>query len=128
MSDTKHNRNVLNNLLLGDVGGLCHPLHPAIVHFPLAFFMLAFSIDSLGLVYPKTVQNYLPPPLSVVSLFESGRWMHILGIATSLPAVVTGAAEFFSMNAKSRAITTVYLHMAANTIVCTPHSHRNQGV
>jgi uncharacterized membrane protein len=76
-----------------------HPIHPVTVHFPLTLFTLA---NVLNLVYGMVL--YFPdnPFLShdqqnLGTLSILGYAANVLGIITSIPAVVTGGAEFYAM-------------------------------
>jgi hypothetical protein len=76
-----------------------HPIHPATVHFPLAFLTLT---NVLNLVYGSVL--YLPSnPFftrddhNLSSLSILGYATNLLGIVTSIPAIVTGGAELYAM-------------------------------
>jgi uncharacterized membrane protein len=76
-----------------------HPVHPATVHFPLAFLALA---NILNLLYGSTL--YLPTSLPFTNDKENlgtlailGYLSNVLGIITSIPAVLTGSAELYAM-------------------------------
>jgi hypothetical protein len=76
-----------------------HPIHPATVHFPLAFLTLA---NILNLLYGSVL--YLPnnPFFSVDrenlgTLSILGYASNVLGIITSIPALLTGGAELYAM-------------------------------
>lgn len=76
-----------------------HPIHPATVHFPLAFLTLA---NVLNLVYGSVL--YLPSnPFftrddhNLSSLSILGYATNLLGIVTSIPAILTGGAELYAM-------------------------------
>ena len=76
-----------------------HPIHPATVHFPLAFLTLA---NILNLIYGAVL--YLPSNPFFVndehnlsSLSVLGYASNVLGIITSIPAVLTGGAELYAM-------------------------------
>jgi len=84
---------------LGKFGSNSHPIHPATVHFPIAFLTLA---NVLNLVYGSVL--YLPAnpffyrtsdTLSALSIL--GYAVNVLGIITSIPAVLTGGAELYAM-------------------------------
>ncbi|PMD28669.1 hypothetical protein NA56DRAFT_640260 [Hyaloscypha hepaticicola] len=84
---------------LGKFGENSHPIHPATVHFPLAFLTLA---NVLNLIYGSVL--YLPSnPFftrddhNLSSLSILGYATNLLGIVTSIPAIVTGAAELYAM-------------------------------
>ncbi|WRT64421.1 uncharacterized protein IL334_001353 [Kwoniella shivajii] len=72
-----------------------HPIHPATVHWPIAFLTAAFSISSLDLVpsslYPSSI---LPAPstLSVLGFYAAGA-----GVLTAVPAIITGVGEAYEL-------------------------------
>jgi uncharacterized membrane protein len=76
-----------------------HPVHPATVHFPVAFLALA---NILNLLYGATL--YLPTSLpftadkeNLATLAILAYSSNVLGIVTSIPALVTGFAELYAM-------------------------------
>lgn len=79
-----------------------HPLHPATVHFPIAFLTVSYALDvAYGLsTFPQTA-NYarqvydLAPHLGDIARFSFGTTT--LGFATAIPAVVTGVVELYGM-------------------------------
>ncbi|KAE8441597.1 hypothetical protein EG329_004646 [Mollisiaceae sp. DMI_Dod_QoI] len=84
---------------LGKFANNSHPIHPATVHFPLAFLTLA---NVLSLLYGSVL--YLPnnPILtrdqsspSALSILAYAT--NLLGIITSVPAILTGGAELYAM-------------------------------
>ncbi|KAF2158167.1 hypothetical protein K461DRAFT_310114 [Myriangium duriaei CBS 260.36] len=69
------------------------PYHPATVHWPIAFLTLAYALDFLAPLHsslPANIQLYLPPP---VELARISYYALSLGLLTSLPAILTGAAN-----------------------------------
>ncbi|WWC58884.1 uncharacterized protein I303_101429 [Kwoniella dejecticola CBS 10117] len=72
-----------------------HPIHPATVHWPIAFLTLSFGITSLDLLplslYPTSV---LPPraTLGTLALYSAGA-----GVVSALPAIITGAGEAYEL-------------------------------
>ena len=79
-----------------------HPLHPATVHFPIAFLTAGYFLDAVyGLTtYPATagilskVYDF-KPVLGEVSRLSY--LANIVGLITAAPAVVTGGAELLGM-------------------------------
>ncbi|KAL3427008.1 hypothetical protein PVAG01_00517 [Phlyctema vagabunda] len=74
-----------------------HPVHPSTVHFPIAFLGLA---NVLNLVYGSSA--YLSVPLTgdernLSALALVGYATNILGIVSSVPALLTGFAELYAM-------------------------------
>ncbi|WWC66123.1 uncharacterized protein I206_100023 [Kwoniella pini CBS 10737] len=89
-----------SQLLQGQVPGheelsAGHPIHPATVHWPIAFLTLTFGITSLDLVplslYPKSI---LPPraTLNTLAYYSAG-----LGVISALPAIITGLGEAYEL-------------------------------
>jgi len=84
---------------LGKFGSNSHPVHPATIHFPLAFLALA---NILNVLYGVTA--YLPTNLPFTADKENlgtlailGYFSNILGMLTSIPALLTGFAELYAM-------------------------------
>jgi uncharacterized membrane protein len=84
------------SLLTGNFAGNSHPLHPATVHFPIAFLSLGYGLDVLqgaiiGGYIPSSFQAML---LEHLSDFAFGSYaLNLIGIVTALPAIVTGVME-----------------------------------
>lgn len=69
------------------------PIHPAIVHFPIAFLSLAYFLDILNSVSPRLpsyITSNLPPP---TDLSRGAYYLLSIGLLTAIPAVTTGVAE-----------------------------------
>jgi uncharacterized membrane protein len=62
-----------------------HPLHPALVHFPLALWFAAVLWDGLGL--------WNRNPL----WWQLSYWCLALGLAVSLLAILTGLIDYFGL-------------------------------
>jgi nitrite reductase/ring-hydroxylating ferredoxin subunit/uncharacterized membrane protein len=60
-----------------------HPIHPALIPFPLAFLVGAFLFDAAGLL------------LDTATLWYTGGYLAIAGIAGALVAAVPGAIDYF---------------------------------
>ncbi|KAK6518978.1 hypothetical protein TWF281_003669 [Arthrobotrys megalospora] len=78
-----------------------HPVHPAIVHFPIAFLTFSHTIDILH--YLTT--NFSLPILSTLTpffpqLLSTSRLLHTLGIFSAIPAILTGIAQAAAQAAK----------------------------
>ena len=75
------------------------PVHPATVHFPIAFLSLGYGLDilhSLGGNLPNAIANALPP---ANDLSRAAYYLLSLGLITSIPAVMSGgqqAVQLFS--------------------------------
>ncbi|KAK5165927.1 uncharacterized protein LTR77_008851 [Saxophila tyrrhenica] len=76
------------------------PIHPAAVHFPIAFLALAFGLDILHTLsgsLPSTITKSLPPP---TDLTRASYHLLSLGLITAVPALVTGVREAVVLIAK----------------------------
>ncbi|KAK6347568.1 hypothetical protein TWF718_005406 [Orbilia javanica] len=78
-----------------------HPVHPALVHFPIAFLTFSHAIDILH--YLTT--NFSIPFLSILTplfpqLLSTSRLLHTLGIFSAIPAILTGIAQASAQAAK----------------------------
>jgi uncharacterized membrane protein len=77
------------------------PLHPATVHFPIAFLTLSYTLDILHFstttLLPKTnsLSLSLSPHLSTLAL--SSHYLLILGLLTGLISAATGGAQLTKM-------------------------------
>lgn len=79
---------------------LKHPLHPALVHFPLAAWVFAAACDAAGW---WTGQAH----------WWRAAWALILtGVAMALPAMAAGMLELKKLEGKTQATGTVYRHIA----------------
>ena len=69
------------------------PIHPAAVHFPIAFLALSFGLDivhQLSPQLPKSVTSNLPPS---TDLTRASYYLLSLGLIMAVPALVTGIRE-----------------------------------
>lgn len=75
-----------------------HPVHPALVHFPIAFLSLTYGLDTLhGLATPLSMPIFRDLKPYLVDISRASHYANILGILTTLPAIVTGSAELIGM-------------------------------
>jgi len=93
---------------LGKFGSNSHPVHPATVHFPLAFFTAA---NFLNIVYAATL--YVPALVpfnndqaNIGAITILGYFINVAGIITSIPSLLTGFAELYAMIKKRGLYTT----------------------
>lgn len=76
------------------------PVHPAVVHFPIAFLFTAYTLDILHTYrtsLPAFAQNALLGPNDIT---RSSYYLLSLGLLTAIPAVVTGGRELVMMISK----------------------------
>lgn len=59
-----------------------HPIHPALIPFPLAFLIGAFGFNTAGIVFDD------------VALHHTGAWLTVAGIAGALLAAVPGFIDY----------------------------------
>jgi len=79
-----------------------HPIHPATVHFPIAFLSLAYALDILyGLsTHPsssKLVASIYDTAPFLGDIARFSYYLSILGIVTGIPAILTGGAQLMEM-------------------------------
>ena len=79
-----------------------HPLHPALVHFPVGLWLPAVLWDLVGCWKS-------PDPL----WWQMSYWCLALGLVAALPAIATGVLEFLSIEPGDPAINTATMHMMA---------------
>ncbi|RDW89207.1 hypothetical protein BP6252_01239 [Coleophoma cylindrospora] len=82
---------------LGKVGDNSHPIHPATIHFPIAFLTLA---NGARLVYGSALNFNIPFSADSRNLFTIASISYasnILGLVTVIPALLTGFAEAYAM-------------------------------
>jgi len=77
-----------------------HPLHPALVHFPVACWSLATAADLAGLHWGGPAWHFAGSLL-------------VVGTLAAVPAMLAGFYELTTLDEDSPAITDVYLHMGA---------------
>jgi nitrite reductase/ring-hydroxylating ferredoxin subunit/uncharacterized membrane protein len=82
---------------------LRHPLHPALVHFPIALFVLTLVLDAV--IYSGIASN---------NLFQASLYTISLGILTGIMAAIPGLADRSSIRLDHPARKTVNIHMTLN--------------
>lgn len=81
-----------------------HPLHPMLIPFPFAFLMGAMLFDALGWTLARP------------SLWQTGSYLSILGVATGLLAALPGLVDFLNVvPPRSTGRTRALRHMLANS-------------
>jgi uncharacterized membrane protein len=75
-----------------------HPLHPALVHFPIACWSLATFADSAGVWAGEPAWRF-------------AGWLLVIGTATALAAMATGFMEFVKLAVEDPRAKHVTRHM-----------------
>ena len=75
-----------------------HPLHPALVHFPIACWSLAFAGDAASLVWGEPA-------------WKAAGLLMAIGTALALPAMATGLLDFLKLPAGHPGAADVERHM-----------------
>ncbi|MBS0225843.1 MAG: DUF2231 domain-containing protein [Proteobacteria bacterium] len=83
-----------------------HPLHPALVHFPVACWSLATAADLASLHFGERA-------------WWLGGMLVLVGCVLALPAMLAGLYEMTRIPTGSPAMQTVYLHMGAMLVAFT---------
>lgn len=76
-----------------------HPLHPALVHFPIALWSATWAWDMLGAWTGSA------------AWWHTGYWCLVAGIVMALPAAITGLMELLSLGERHPAMDTATRHM-----------------
>lgn len=76
-----------------------HPVHPALVHFPLALWFSGVFWDFIGW--------WQPDPL----WWQMAYWCFALGLAASLPSVMTGFMDYLGLEPEAPGIDVAATHM-----------------
>ncbi len=77
-----------------------HPIHPAIVHFPIACWVLAALADGAAI--------YLGDPF----FLRAAYWLHGAGLSAGSLAAIAGFADLGGLKERSEASTTAMLHVS----------------
>ncbi|HSN00761.1 MAG TPA: DUF2231 domain-containing protein [Rudaea sp.] len=77
-----------------------HPLHPALVHFPVACWSLATAADLASVLFGTPAWHLAGIMLAI-------------GLVMSIPALLAGMYELTRVAEESPAWRTIYLHMGA---------------
>jgi nitrite reductase/ring-hydroxylating ferredoxin subunit/uncharacterized membrane protein len=80
-----------------------HPLHPALVHFPIGLFVISLLFDLAGLADPSA--GWLVPAAS---------YAMAAGIVTALVAAITGLADWSSIRIDHPAKQIANIHLILN--------------
>lgn len=96
-------KNPLMKALLGDWLG--HPLHPALVHVPIALWLGALIIDILNLC-----------GVGGLSTLRTSYWAILIGLISTLVVVPAGVAEWTQIKRERPAWNLALWHMILNVI------------
>lgn len=80
-----------------------HPLHPAVVHFPIGLFLLSLILDAASLVGSGPI-----------GLFRASYYAMAAGVVAGLLAAIPGLADRSDIRLDHPARKTVNIHMALN--------------
>ena len=83
-----------------------HPLHPALVHFPVACWSLTTAADLAGLHFGEPAWRLAGALL-------------VIGLVTAVPALLAGLYELTHVADESPAWRSVHLHMGAMSAALT---------
>ncbi|HEX7045849.1 MAG TPA: DUF2231 domain-containing protein [Burkholderiales bacterium] len=78
-----------------------HPLHPALVHFPLALWYAAVFWDAVGWWRAEPIWS------------EFAYWSLALGLLLALPAIASGVLDFLALGPEHPGLDTAARHMLA---------------
>lgn len=76
-----------------------HPLHPALVHFPIALWLAATLWDGIGW--------WRSDPL----WWQMSHWCLALGLAMALPTLITGLLDYVALKPNARIVGVATAHM-----------------
>src|SRR5688572_937273 len=82
------------------------PIHPALVHLPIALFPISLILDLAGWIWPDSEVQWV-----------RGAYIALIGgVVTSLFAAIFGFIDYSSIRVDHRAKKTARLHMILNLI------------
>jgi uncharacterized membrane protein len=88
---------------------MAHPLHPALVHLPIGFWIGSLIFDAISATQGD--------PAAGNFFVNAGWWCMLLGCVLALPAAITGLAEFIDVPANTRVQRVALTHMTLNILV-----------
>ena len=96
-----------------------HPIHPALIPFPFAFLYGAFFFDLAGRLTERS------------SLWATGAYLSLVGVAAALVAAVPGFVDYFrtvppNSSGKRRATKHMIVNLAAVTLFASAWAIRGQ--
>lgn len=82
------------------------PVHPAIVHFPIAFNILAWSLDILyalttTYVKPEFLTSRFGDASTLIDISRLGFFLLCAGLVTTVPAIMSGNIQLVGMIKKN---------------------------
>lgn len=77
---------------------MSHPLHPALVHFPIACWSLATAADAASLFWGEPA-------------WRLAGWLLVIGTVTALAAMLAGFVELLKIATDSPAMRTAHRHL-----------------
>ncbi|KAK5093845.1 hypothetical protein LTR70_006096 [Exophiala xenobiotica] len=82
------------------------PLHPAIVHFPIAFNILAWGLDILyalttTYVKPGFLTSRFSDPNTLIDITRLGYFMLCAGLIATVPAIMSGNKQLVGLISKN---------------------------
>ncbi|KAK5105164.1 hypothetical protein LTS08_001438 [Lithohypha guttulata] len=82
------------------------PLHPAIVHFPIAFNMLAWGLDILyalttTYIKPDFLTSRFSSATTLLDITRLGYFMLCAGLLATIPAIMSGNKQLVGMISKN---------------------------
>ena len=83
-----------------------HPIHPAIVHFPIALNTLAWSLDilyALTTTYlkPAFLTSRFSAPTTLLDITRLSYFLLCAGLITTVPAIMSGNKQLVGMISKN---------------------------
>jgi len=89
-------------IVMGKVGNNGHPVHPATVHFPIAFLSLSYGLDILyGVATNSTTSGLVRSVVDVTpylgDISKISHYSNTLGLITMIPSLTTGIVELWAM-------------------------------
>jgi len=82
-----------------------HPIHPALVHFPIAFSLLSWGLDILYYVTitlkPGFLTSRFGAPTTVLDITRLSYFLLCAGLITTVPAIMSGNIQLVGMIKKN---------------------------
>jgi len=83
-----------------------HPMHPAFVHFPIAFLVLAWGLDILYalttvVVKPAFLTSRFASPSTLLDMTRLSYFLLCAGLVATVPAIMSGNIELVGMIKKN---------------------------